>query len=72
MVVSWRQLAKDAFELTAAERVLRPARQVVGMGETFDFEFVPAETGNLRLEVRTYGNAGNLLARIPIKVVPPP
>ncbi|HEY9226832.1 MAG TPA: multicopper oxidase domain-containing protein [Gemmatimonadaceae bacterium] len=71
MIQPWRQLAKDAFELPAAERVLRPARQVVGMGETFDFEFVPAETGNLRLEVRTYGNAGNLLARVPIKVVAP-
>lgn len=46
----------------------RPARHIVSMGETYDFEFVPEGRGNLRLEVRQLGPAGRLLVRAPIRV----
>ena len=44
------------------------ARQIVGMGETYDFEFTPKEPGRLRLEVRAAGPNGRLFNRIPIRV----
>jgi manganese oxidase len=64
MIVSWRPLAKDGFDLPAAMQAPRPARQIVSMGETYDFEYTPQRTGPLRLEVRT----GHLLVRVPIRV----
>jgi hypothetical protein len=37
------------------------------MGETYDFEFTPAERGLLRIEVRGAG-LGGLLGRVPVRV----
>jgi len=64
LVVSWRPVAKDGFDLPGALEVSRPANQIVSMGETYDFEYTPQRTGTLRLEVRT----GQLLVRVPIRV----
>ena len=64
MVVSWRPVAKDGFDLPGAMQVSRPARQVVSMGETYDFEYTPQQRGTLRLEVRT----SQLVVRVPIRV----
>jgi FtsP/CotA-like multicopper oxidase with cupredoxin domain len=64
MVVSWRPVAKDGFDLPGTMQVSRPARQVVTMGETYDFEYTPQQRGTLRLEVRN----GQLLVRVPIRV----
>lgn len=68
MLVRWRPVAKDGFDLPPAQQTLQPSRQIVAVGETYDFEFAPAVRGNLRLELRT--NAGNhrLLIRVPIRV----
>lgn len=52
MVVRWRPLAKDGFDVPAALRAPRLACQLVSMGETHDFEYIPQQAGNLRLEVR--------------------
>jgi hypothetical protein len=41
----------------------------MGNGETYDFDFVPTESGNLRLDI-TAAN-GNLLASMPIHVSAP-
>jgi FtsP/CotA-like multicopper oxidase with cupredoxin domain len=49
---SWRALAKDGRELPAARQLARPARQVISIGETYDFELTPAAAGEYRLEVR--------------------
>jgi len=72
MVVRWRPIAKDGFNLPASERTLRPARQPLGIGETYDFEYTPTRAGTLRLEVRAGGleKAGGhtLLVRVPIRV----
>jgi FtsP/CotA-like multicopper oxidase with cupredoxin domain len=68
MVVRWRPIAKDGADLPAAAQTARLARQIVGMGETYDFEYTPGERGTLRLEVRTANLPGVLLVRVPIRV----
>ncbi|MGH7630853.1 MAG: multicopper oxidase domain-containing protein [Gemmatimonadales bacterium] len=67
MVARWRPVAKDGADLPAAARSLRPAQQIISMGETYDFEFLPERRGNLRLEVRT-PPPGRLMVRAPIRV----
>ena len=64
MIVNWRPVAKDGFDLPSGMQVPRPARQMISMGETYDFEYTPQHTGTLRLEVRT----GQLVIRVPIRV----
>jgi FtsP/CotA-like multicopper oxidase with cupredoxin domain len=74
LLVRWRSLAKDGFDLPAAQQRPRPARQLVSMGETYDFEYTPLHKGTLRLELR--GSVGGqkkletdqLLFRVPIRV----
>ena len=73
LVVHWNPLAKDALDLPAALRTSRPARQMVSMGETYDFEYTPAHRGLLQLEVRASPPPGVrvphvLLIRVPIRV----
>jgi FtsP/CotA-like multicopper oxidase with cupredoxin domain len=40
-VMRWRALARDGADLPSAQATLRPANQYVGVGETFDFEWIP-------------------------------
>lgn len=47
----WRPLAKDGMDLPATRAVARPARQQMGNGETYDFEFMPTTPGDYRLNV---------------------
>jgi manganese oxidase len=74
MVVRWRPVAKDGADLPPAARAERLARQIIGIGETYDFEYTPRRRGTLRLEVRTlnpppgFGARGQLLVRVPIRV----
>jgi FtsP/CotA-like multicopper oxidase with cupredoxin domain len=68
LVLSWRPIAKDGADTPESGRTARLARQVVSMGETYDFEFTPSERGQLRIEVRTGGRQGRLLVRVPIRV----
>ncbi len=49
--VSWRAIAKDGANLPSQQATLRPARQTVSVGETYDFEFEPASAADLRLEI---------------------
>ena len=67
-VVSWRPIAKDGADLPDRARTPRPARQIISMGETYDFEYTPSAPGLLRIEVRAPGLQGALLVRVPIKV----
>lgn len=69
MTVQWRPVAKDGADLPPSARTPRLARQIISMGETYDFEYTPPATGLMRIEIRVAGPAGNLLARVPIKVV---
>ena len=50
--VAWRAVAKDGADLPPAQALLRPARQTIGVGEAYDFEFTPEEPGQLRLVVK--------------------
>jgi hypothetical protein len=67
MLVQWRRLAKDGADLPERDRTLRPAQQVVSIGETHDIEFQPLERGELRIEVRP-PSAGRLFVRVPVRV----
>ena len=68
MLVEWRPLAKDAIDVPLAERTLRPAREIMSMGETYDFEFEPIQPGALRIEVRVSAPQPRLMVRVPIRV----
>jgi FtsP/CotA-like multicopper oxidase with cupredoxin domain len=50
-LVNWRLTAKDGAYLPANQSVLRPAKQIVAVGETYDFEFQQDQEADLRLEV---------------------
>jgi len=47
----WRAIAKDGWNLPESQATIRPARQAITVGETYDFEFVPKHAGKLMLEV---------------------
>jgi FtsP/CotA-like multicopper oxidase with cupredoxin domain len=64
LIVRWRQVAKDGADLPDEEGA-KPARQSIGMGETYDFQFIPERRGLLRIEVRS---ARGLMVRAPIRV----
>jgi hypothetical protein len=50
-LLSWRALAKDGRDLPENQRTIRPAQQVISIGETYDFEFTPDKPGDLGLEI---------------------
>ncbi|MCC7125175.1 MAG: multicopper oxidase domain-containing protein [Acidobacteria bacterium] len=55
-VAEWTPIAKDGAPLPPAARTPAPARQIIAVGETYDFEFdAPPERGTAWLEVRTPG-----------------
>jgi hypothetical protein len=49
--VQWRAVAKDGWTLPAVQATTRPATQVITVGETYDFEFLPQREGELTLQV---------------------
>jgi FtsP/CotA-like multicopper oxidase with cupredoxin domain len=65
LIQRWQPVAKDGADLPESQRVAKLARQVIGMGETYDYMYTPAAPGHLRLEIR---GGPNLLARIPVRV----
>jgi len=67
-LLSWRALAKDGGELPAVRQLARPARQVISIGETYDFELTPAAAGEYRVEVRR--GSGTLLAVMLLRARP--
>jgi hypothetical protein len=64
-LVTWRAVAKDGADLPSALATVRPARQRVAVGETYDFEVVPVVGQSLRLELR---HGPVVLATLPIEV----
>jgi manganese oxidase len=63
--VRWRALAKDGADLPATLATERPARQLVSVGETYDFEITPKEVGTLQLQLR---DGPVVYARLPVEV----
>ena len=62
---TWKPLAKDGATLPAGQTAPRPARQLVTVGETYDFEIQPTRSQVLWLDVRR-GN-GEWVLQAPIK-----
>jgi FtsP/CotA-like multicopper oxidase with cupredoxin domain len=50
---TWRAVAKDGADLPARQRSMRPARVLMGPGETADFTFSPQHPGPMTLSVAT-------------------
>jgi manganese oxidase len=65
--LTWRAVAKDAYDLPAARATNRSASQQISPGETYDFTFTPSAPGKLRLEVRP-ANGQILLGALPVNV----
>jgi hypothetical protein len=65
-LLTWRGVAKDGMDLPADQSVSGPAEIQMGNGETYDFEFLPSEAGDIRLDITNAG--GVLLTRLPIHV----
>lgn len=68
---NWRALAKDGRDLPAGRRTERPARQMVSLGETYDFEFVAKAGVDYRLELSN-PRFNKLWTTIPLRVVQKP
>jgi FtsP/CotA-like multicopper oxidase with cupredoxin domain len=49
--VTWTPVAKDGFALPSRDRTPRPAYSKANVGETYDFEFTPADPGDYFFEV---------------------
>jgi FtsP/CotA-like multicopper oxidase with cupredoxin domain len=62
--VQWTPLAKDGADLPRHQRRSREARQLVSVGETYDFEIEPTLDQPLWLELRR-GN-GEWVAQVPL------
>ena len=65
-LLTWRAIAKDKMDLPADQATVRPARQQLGNGEAYDFQFTPNEPADILFTVRS--GAGDLLAALPIRV----
>ena len=61
-----RALAKEGRDLPDDRASASQAEIQMGNGETYDFDFTPSETGDLRLDVTNA--AGGLLVSMPIHV----
>ena len=65
--VRWRAVAKDGVDLPPAQALEQEARQIVSIGETFDFEFEPAAKGDLRLEALRPVNRTLAVAEVQVR-----
>lgn len=50
-LASWRLVARDGADLPASQQVVAPARAVIDVGETADFELLRDSAGTYRLEI---------------------
>ncbi len=66
-LLKWRSIAKDGMDLPEDQVSERASEVQMGNGETYDFDFVPTERSNLRVDV-TAAN-GTLLTSMPIHVI---
>ena len=66
MIVQWRQVAKAA-PIFGVGMSMRPARQIVSMGETYDFSTCRRGQACSESEIRGARPAAALLARVPLK-----
>lgn len=67
-VLRWRAVAKDGADLPPHQVSMRPARVLMGPGETADFEYTPTAPGMIRLEFATMLSGWRLA--VPLRVEP--
>ena len=67
-IVSWRPVAKDGADLPPSIAVAQRAPVRITIGETHDFEVIPDEPGEYRLEARLAANPSVLRAVLPVRV----
>lgn len=60
-------MSKDGAELPPAQTAPRVARQVISVGETYDFEYEPSAPGEMRLEIMKR-SADPILTSIRVRV----
>ena len=66
--VTWQPVAKDGASLPIGSRQAGVAKQIIGVGETYDFEFeTPAGRRNLWLEVRSPAGKWHAQAHVIVK-----
>jgi FtsP/CotA-like multicopper oxidase with cupredoxin domain len=65
-IATWRAIAKDGADLPPHQATSRPARVLMGPGETADFEVTPERAGRLTLTVATQLNGWKL--EVPVVV----
>ena len=65
-LLRWRSVAKDGMDLPADQIIEGPSEVQMGNGETYDFDFVPSERGEIRVDIRAAN--GTLLTTMPIRV----
>jgi FtsP/CotA-like multicopper oxidase with cupredoxin domain len=66
--VRWTPLGKDGRELPPADRVSRPSRQQVAVGETYDFELAPMAPRSEGLWLELRRGSGELVVQWPVRV----
>jgi len=67
-VATWRPLTKDGAPVPSGQSEARPARQIIGVGETYDFEYeAPQGRQTLWLEVRSPGGKWQAQGRVIVK-----
>jgi len=65
--VRWRAVAKDGADPPPAQVIEQEARQIISVGETYDYEFRPAAKGDLRLEVLRPFNRTWAMAKVQVR-----
>jgi hypothetical protein len=66
--VRWTLVGKDGAETPPAQRTERPARQLVAVGETYDFELAPMTPRAVGLWLELRRGNGELLIQWPVRV----
>ena len=64
--MTWKPVAKDGATLPPQQTAVRAARQLVSIGETYDFQIQPSLEQSLWLEVRR--PTGEWVAQAPIRI----
>ena len=66
--LQWKAIAKDGADLPPSQATVRVARQVVAVGETYDFEYEPTTTGELRLEALALRLGAGIVTSMVVRV----
>jgi len=64
---AWKPLTKDGAALPSAASTPGPARQTIAVGETYDFEYLPAAGKTAWLEVRSTGGKWQVQGQVIVK-----